>query len=110
MKKENLDMDEITEQRRQALAESIEPISVDKLKFLGERLFPQFDHPWRERFFQFVEENSACTFHHATTKEHIHIIYCHDKERGMWFLPGSGMGPLQAKGLAIMKEIVESRP
>ena len=74
---------------------------------LGEGLFPFIDHPWREKFFNFLTENSDAPFHHATTHDGVHIIYCHAKERGIWFLPGSGMGPLQPKGLKILKEIVE---
>jgi len=27
----------------------------------------------------------------------------------MWFLPGSGMGPLQARGKKVMKEMIEAR-
>ena len=32
-----------------------------------------------------------------------------DKDKGMWFLPGSGMGPMQPKGLGTLKAIVEGR-
>jgi len=27
----------------------------------------------------------------------------------MWFIPGSGMGPLQEKGLKVFKQIVEGK-
>jgi hypothetical protein len=99
-------MDEITEARRKAIAESIQPISVEELKTLGEGLFPNLENPWREKFFTFVTENAGATFHHATTHDRVHILYCQDKDRGLWFVPGSGMGPLQPKGLAILKAIV----
>ena len=75
------------------------------MKTLGEKLFPSFDHPWRETFFNFITENSGAIFHHATTHDRIHIIYCGAKDKGMWFMPGSGMGPLQAKGLEIMQKL-----
>ena len=104
---DNLNMDEVTEARRKAIAESIHTISVEELKALGEGLFPYVDHPWREKFFTFIDENSGATFHHAKTDDLIHIIYCRAKERGMWFKPGSGMGPMQPKGLGILKGIVE---
>jgi hypothetical protein len=107
MSSDNLNMDEITEARRKAIAESIETISIEDLKALGEGLFAYPEHPWREKFFGFITENSGATFHHAMTNDRIHIIYCADKDRGIWFLPGSGMGPMQPKGLAIMKRIVE---
>jgi hypothetical protein len=54
-----------------------------------------------------VEENSGCTFYHATTNDQVEIIYCPDKEKGLWFLRKGGAGPLQAKGLQLMKEIVK---
>ena len=63
------------------------------------------DNPWRENYFQFLEANAGATFHHATTNDRIQIFYCLTKEKGMWLLPGSGMGPLQAGGLQIMKKI-----
>jgi hypothetical protein len=107
MPSDNLNMDDINEARRNAIAESIHMISVEELKTLGEGLFPYLDHPWREKFFGFITENAGDTFHHATTNDRIHIIYCHAKDKGMWFMPGSGMGPLQTKGLKILKEIVE---
>lgn len=54
---------------------------------------------WRQTFFQFVEENSGSMFYHATTHDQVEIIYCPDKEKGIWFLYRGGAGPLQAKGL-----------
>ena len=106
---ETVNMEEITEARRKAIAESIRTISVEELKALGARLFPFVDHPWREKFFGFITENSGATFHHAITHDGVQIIYCHAREKGMWFVPGSGMGPMQPKGLAILKKIVEKR-
>jgi hypothetical protein len=107
MPSENLNMDEVTDARRKALAETIQTISVEEMKALGEGLFPTLDNPWREQFFDFIAMNPGATFHHADTHDGVQILYCRDKEKGIWFVPGSGMGPLQAKGLKIMKEIVE---
>jgi hypothetical protein len=109
MPSENLNMEEITEERRKAIEASIRVISVEELKKLGEELFPYLDHPFREKYYTFIEENPGETFHHATSHDHVHFIYCHAKDKGMWFMPGSGMGPLQAKGLKIMKEIVKGK-
>jgi len=103
---DNLNMDEVTEARRDAIRDSIHPITVEELKALGEGIFPYADHPWREKFFSFIAENTGAAFHHAVTHDRIHIVYCPAKEKGMWFVPGSGMGLLQAKGLKILKEIV----
>lgn len=109
MKPENLNMDEITDARRKAFAASIRIIDVEELKKLGEKLFPFVDHPWREVFFGFLSQHPGSTFRHATANDGVQIVYCHDEERGMWFVPGTGMGPLQTKGLAVLKQIVESR-
>ncbi|MBC8011036.1 MAG: hypothetical protein H7067_13180 [Burkholderiales bacterium] len=109
MTPENTGLEEITEARRKAIAASLRPIGVEELKTLGEELFPFDDHPWRAAFFGFINENAGATFHHATTHDHIQIIYCPEKEKGIWFLPNVGKGPIQPKGLAVLKEIVEGR-
>jgi hypothetical protein len=107
MESENLNMDEITEARRKAIAESIHPLNAGEVTALGDKLFPYLDHPWREKFFTFVSEHPGATFYHATTHDGVQVIYCPAKDRGIWFLPESGMGPMQPKGLEILKQIVE---
>ena len=109
MKPENLDMDSIMEARRASVESSIRVIEPAEYKKMGEQLFPYMDHPWRHAFFGFIEENPGCTIHHAVTHEGINILYCRDKDKGMWFNPAGGCGPMQARGLAIMKEIVALR-
>lgn len=109
MKAENLNMDEITDARRKAIAASIRTVTLEEVKALGERLFPIAADPWRERFFEFLKENSGATFHHATTHDDVQVIYCNAKGKGIWFKPGKGMGPMQPKGLASLKQIVEGR-
>ena len=106
MERENLDMNSITEGRRKSIAKSITTISAEKMKAIGEEIFPYHDDPWREKFFDFIKENAGATFHHATTAEGIQMLYCRDKNKGIWFMPQTGMGPLQAEGLGILKEIV----
>ena len=100
------DIDGRMEERRKTIEKTIHAIDPEELKKLGEGLFPQVDHPWRAKFFNFISENAGATFHHAMTDDRIHIIYCKQKEKGMWFLPGTGMGPLQSKGIMILKEVV----
>jgi hypothetical protein len=39
--------------------------------------------------------------------ERVHVLYCHDKNIGMWFIRGSGKGPLEPAHLKTIKEIVE---
>ena len=106
MPSDYLDIQSRDEARRAGIEETIHPIGVDELNALGEGLFPSLDHPWRERFFEFIRENSNCAFYHATTNDRIHILYCPPKDAGLWFMPGAAMGPLQPKGLSILKEIV----
>ncbi len=109
MKPENLNMEEITEARRKAIAASIRTIDIEELKAIGEQLFPLVNHPWREKFFDFITENTGATFHYATTHDGVQIVYCRAKNRGIWFKPGIGNGPMQPKGLAILKQITEGR-
>jgi len=108
MQRENLDMDSITQGRRKAIAASIETISNVRIKAIGEELFPYSGDPIREKFFQFVAENAGCTFHRADASEDIQILYCHDKNQGIWFIPHTGFGPLPANGLDMLKQIVET--
>lgn len=107
MKPENLNMEEITEARRQAMAASIRTISLEELKALGEKLFPYVGDAWREKYFAFLDENPGATFHHATSHDGVQFVYCNAKDKGLWFLPKKGMGPMQPKGLAILKQIVQ---
>ncbi len=46
-----IDIDNINEARRKAVAKSIRTISVEELKKLGDQIFDSPDHPWREKFF-----------------------------------------------------------
>jgi hypothetical protein len=100
-------MEELTEARRKAVAASIRTISGEELKTLGEQLFPLAGDPWRERYFAFLAENPGATFYHATTHDGVQIVSCPAQDKGIWFKPGIGMGPMQPKGRAILKKIVE---
>jgi hypothetical protein len=103
---EILDLENLDKQRRKALAKSIRTISVEELKKLGAELFRFADDPWHETFFRFIAENPGATFHHAVASDGVNIVYCRDQDKGMWFLPGSGMGPLQATGRQVMKDAI----
>ena len=106
---DKFDLEELTKERRKAIAKSIRTVDTEELKKIGEEIFRYAEDPWREAFFRFIAENPGATFHHAVTSDNVNIIYCRDKDKGMWFLPGSGMGPLQARGKKMMKEIIEPR-
>ena len=66
MEPENLDIEAIAEARRESIEQTVQEISVEELKSIGEKIFPSLDHPWRETFFQFLEENKSHAFYHAT--------------------------------------------
>lgn len=105
---EKFDPENLDEERRKAVAESIRTISVEELTKLGEEIFFRYpDDPWRDAFFGFIAENPGATFHHAVTSDGVNILYCREKDKGAWFLPGTGMGPLQATGRQAMKEMIE---
>ena len=106
---EKFDLENLDKERRKAVANSIRTMSVDELKALGSEIFRYADDPWREKFFGFIAENPGATFHHAVTSDGVNIVYCRDQDKGMWFLPGSGMGPLQATGRKMMSEIIRGQ-
>jgi len=106
---EKFDLETLTKERRKAIAKSIRTVDTEELKKIGEEIFRYAEDPWREAFFRFIAENPGATFHHAVTSDNVNIVYCRNKDKGMWFLPGSGMGPLQARGKKVMKEMIEAR-
>ena len=101
-----VDFETLTKERRAAIAKSVRSISTEELRQIGERLFPYAGDPWREAFFQFLAENPGATYHHAVTHDGVNLVYCRDKDKGIWFLPGRGLGPLQARGRETMKEMI----
>ncbi|MBO0695575.1 MAG: hypothetical protein J2P56_05680 [Verrucomicrobia bacterium] len=103
---EQFNLESLDKERRKAIAASIRTISVEELKAMGATLFRYADDPWRDTFFKFIADNPGATFHHAVTSDGVNIVYCRDQDKGMWFLPGSGMGPLQATGRKVMKEMI----
>ena len=103
---EIFDLENLDKERRKALAKSIRTISVEELKKLGQDLFRFADDPWRETFFGFIAENPGATYHHAVMSDGVNIVYCRDQDKGIWFLPGSGLGPLQATGRKVMKDVI----
>ena len=110
MEQESFNFKEIMETRRHEVSESLRTISVAELKALTDELFPYVDHPWLEKFSSVINDPSSGTIRHAIVDDHVHVLYCHDKDIGMWFIRGSGKGPLEPVHLKIMKEIVEGRP
>jgi hypothetical protein len=100
------DVETINTERCKAIAKSIRPISVEELKKLGEEIFDSPDRPWRQTFLRLIEENPGGTFHHADAGEGVIFLYCRDGDKGLWYLPGSGLGPLSDAGRQMMKEAI----
>jgi hypothetical protein len=94
--------------RRKAIAKSIRIISVEELKKLGEEIFDSPDRPWRETFLQFIAEHPGATFHHADAGEGVIFVYSRDADKGLWYLPGSGLGPLSEDGRQLMRKAIEA--
>ena len=101
------DADAIDNERRKAIAKSIRIINVEELKKLGEEIFDDPGRPWREEFVRFVAENPGATFHHASAGEGVIFLYSRDNDKGLWYLPSSGLGPLSEGGRQIMKEAID---
>jgi hypothetical protein len=106
---EKFDLENLDKERRKAVANSIRTMSVEELKALGNEIFHYADDPLREKFFAFIAENPGATFHHAVMSDGVNIVYSRDQDKGMWFLPGSGMGPLQATGRRMMSEMIRGQ-
>ena len=100
------DAEAIDNERRKAIAKSIRIISVEELKKLGEEIFDSPDRPWRETFNRLIAENPGATFHHASAGEGVIFLYSRDQDKGLWYLPGSGIGPLSEGGRQLMKEAI----
>jgi hypothetical protein len=102
------DAETIDNERRKAIAKSIRIISVEELKKLGEEIFDSPDRPWRETFLSVVTENPSATFYHASAGEGVIFLYSRDTDKGLWYLPGSGIGPLSEGGRQLMRKAIET--
>ena len=100
------DTEAINAERRKAIAKSIRVISVEELKKMGGEIFDDPDRPWRETFLELVAENPGATFYHASAGEGVIVLYAGDQDKGLWYLPGSGLGPLSDGGRKLMKEAI----
>jgi hypothetical protein len=101
------DFEHINEERSKAIRKSLRTIGVEELKKLADEIFHSTDDPWREKLLQLIAENPYAAFYHAVTSDHVVFLYSPDEDIGLWFLPGSGMGPLRETGKRLMKEAIE---
>lgn len=100
--------DNTMENRRVAVRKTIRRATLEELKELGVKRFPIVTDPWCERYNEFLKQHGDAKFYRAETHEGAEIVYCRDSGQGVWFLPGSGMGIIQPKGLQMLAETVDS--
>ena len=100
--------DNTMENRRVMIRKTIRPATWDELVALGEKRFPVATDPWCIRFNEFLKNHKTAKFYRAEAPGGAEVIYCRDTEKGIWFLPGSGMGIIQPRGLEALKDIVDS--
>jgi hypothetical protein len=97
------DVDSINDERCKAVTTSIRIISVEELKTLAEEIFQSADDPWKQTLLQLVTENPGATFYHADAGEGVIFLYLPARDKGLWWLPGSGTGPLSERARQMMK-------
>jgi hypothetical protein len=100
------DVEDIDNERRKAITKSIRIISVEELMKLGEEIFDSPDRPWRQTFLSLITGNPGATFYHASAGEGVIFLYSRDDDKGLWYLPGSGIGPLSEGARRLMKKAV----
>jgi len=101
-------LDETLAARQKSIEETIRPADLEELKTLGLERFPSATDPWAENYQAFLKDHPNGDYYLAKTVEGAEVVYCRKFEKGIWFLPGKGMGILQPKGLRLMAEIVDA--
>src|SRR5215467_13875855 len=104
------DVGDIDKERRNAILKSIQIISIEELKKLGQEMFDDPDRPWRETFLQFIAEHPGTNFYHASAGEGVIFVYSREGDKGLWYLHGSGLGPLSESGRQLMKKAIAAGP
>lgn len=114
MKPEDLTFESVMAARRKAVAKSIRKVSTDDLNVLIANLLPDAAHPWRELFQRFIDENRGEIFYQGELWEgepgekiHVYVVYCRAKDKGIWYIPKTGLGLLEPRELTTMKEIAD---
>src|SRR5258708_8282743 len=102
-----VDIDKIDDDRRKNVIKSIRIINVEELNKLAEEIFQSPDDPWKQTLLQLIAENPGATFCHADAGEDVIFLYCREVDKGLWFLTGSGMGPLPAQARQMLKKPID---
>ena len=102
-----VDMETLSEERRRAVQKSLQNMSVAELRKAVKELSDFEGDPWQENFVSVIGAHPEASFYRAVTQEGAIILYCPGEDAGVWFLPGSGMGPLPEQAKRHMKEAIE---
>ena len=101
-----VDMETLSEERRRALQESLQSMSVAELRKVVKELSDFEGDPWRENFVTVIGAHPEASFYRAVTQEGAIILYCPGEDTGVWFVPGEGMGPLPEQAKRHIKEAI----
>ena len=101
-----VDMETVSEERRKALQNSLQSMSLAELRNIVKELSDFEGDPWQENFLHLIQAHPEESFYRAVTQEGAIILYCPGENTGVWFLPGSGMGPLPEEAKRHMKEAI----
>jgi hypothetical protein len=55
-------------------------------------------------------EYPGATFYHASAGKGVIFLYSRHSDKGFWYLPGSGVGPLSEADRQLMKKAIETGP
>ena len=100
--------EELWEERCKAVQESLETVSIDELKKIAREHEEEFvGNPSRDELVRLMQEQPQASFYRAVPQKDAVVYYCRDADFGIWVLPHSGIGPLDATGKRLMKEAIE---
>ena len=102
-----LELQHLEEERRKAAAKTLRIIEPAGLRALGETLFPAAGDPWRDAFFGFIEAHPNTKVYHAKTHDHVQVLYAPEEDKGIWFFANRGVGILQERGRAMMRDLIQ---
>jgi hypothetical protein len=102
-----VDLETLNKERRRAVQESVRTMTLEEVHKLFKEVLSDFEgDPWQENFVSVIEAHPEASFYRAVTQEGAIILYCPGEDTGVWFLPGSGMGPLPEQAKRHMKEAI----
>ena len=97
--------DQTWENRRAMARKTIRPVTFEELKKPGEERFPIVTDPWCIRYQEFLAKHPDASYFRAEIPGNVEVVYCRDSSKGVWFMPGKGMGIIQAQGLQMLAEV-----